>query len=114
MKEAPIQNLRGVAQLVDPRIGALVSAVDAERIAGFPSGRLFLDSVEQALAVALVDSYAVHPRSVRKHRGGLGPARLRTIKELVHAKMEDDPHRNGAISGVEPGSFFANVSKVDR
>jgi hypothetical protein len=33
----------------------LVEAVNAERIAGFPSGRLFLDSVEQALAVALVN-----------------------------------------------------------
>lgn len=82
--------LRGVTQLEDPRMGALVSAVNAERIAGFPSGRLFLDSIEQALAVALVDGYAVRPRSLRTYRGGLGPARLRTIKELVQAKMEDD------------------------
>ena len=80
--------LRGVARLVDPRIGALVTAVNAERVAGFPSGRLFLDSVEQALAVALVDRYAVRPRSRRKYRGGLGPARLRTIEDLVHSKME--------------------------
>jgi hypothetical protein len=42
---------------VDPRIRALVNAVNAERIAGFPSGELFLDSVERALAAALVDSY---------------------------------------------------------
>jgi AraC family transcriptional regulator len=82
--------LRGVAQLVDPRVGALVAAVNAERIAGFPSGRLFLDSVEQALAVALVDGYAVRPRSLRTYRGGLGPARLRTVKELVRARMEDE------------------------
>ena len=67
--------LRGVARLVDPRIGALVTAVNAERVAGFPSGRLFLDSVEQALAVTLVDRYAVRPRSLRKYRVGLGPAR---------------------------------------
>ena len=45
--------LRRVDNLVDGRLGALVAAVNAERIAGFPSGRLFLDSVEQALAVAL-------------------------------------------------------------
>jgi len=53
-------------------------------------GRLFLDSVEQALAAALVDSHAVQRRSLRRYRGGLGPARLRTIKEFVQAKMEDD------------------------
>jgi AraC family transcriptional regulator len=82
--------LRHQCRLVDTRIGALLAAVNAERIAGFPSGRLFLDSVEQALAVALVGGYAVRPCSARTHRGGLGPARLRTIKEFVHAKMEEE------------------------
>jgi len=46
--------LRSMPKLVDARVEALVAAVNAERIAGFPNGRLFLDSVEQALAVALV------------------------------------------------------------
>jgi AraC family transcriptional regulator len=82
--------LRRTDNLFDARLGALVEAVNAERIAGFPSGRLFLDSVEQALAVALVNGYAVRHRSVQTHRGGLGSARLRRIKEFVHAKMEDE------------------------
>jgi AraC family transcriptional regulator len=82
--------LRGTAKLVDPRVGALVAAVNAERIAGFPSGRLFLDSVEQALAAVLVDGHAVRRRSVKTHRGGLAPARLRRVVELVHAKIEDE------------------------
>ena len=42
--------LRRVDNPVDARLGALVQVVNAERIAGFPSGRVFLDSVEQALA----------------------------------------------------------------
>src|SRR5260221_7513118 len=58
--------------------------------AGFPSGRLFLDSVEQAMAVTLVNGHAVRHRPMQFSRGGLGSARLRRIKELVHAKMEDD------------------------
>jgi AraC family transcriptional regulator len=82
--------LRRTDNLSDARLGALVEAVNAERIAGFPSGRLFLDSIEQALAVALVNGYAVRHRSVQTYRGGLGCARLRMIKELVHAKMEDE------------------------
>ena len=82
--------LRRVGKLADARVGALAAAVNAERVAGFPSGRLFLDSVEQALAVALVDSYAVRHRSVQTHRGGLGSARLRRIKEFVDAKIEDE------------------------
>src|SRR3989449_6428230 len=77
-------------KFADPRLSAMVAAVDAEMVAGFPSGRLFLDSVEQAMAVALVNGHAVRHRPVQIYRGGLGSARFRRIKELVHAKMEDD------------------------
>ena len=82
--------LRLAHELVDPRLRALATAVDVERAAGFPSGRLFLDSVEQALARALVVGYAARDYSVRIYRGGLSPAKLRKIKELVQEKMEED------------------------
>ena len=77
-------------KFADPRLSAMVAAVRAEMVAGFLSGRLFLDSVEQAMAVTLVNGHAVRHRPVQIYRGGLGSARLRRIKELVHAKMEDD------------------------
>jgi AraC family transcriptional regulator len=77
-------------KFAEPRLSAMVAAVHAEMVAGFPSGRLFLDSVEQAMAVALVNGHAVRHRPVQVSRGGLGSARLQRIKELVHAKMEDD------------------------
>jgi AraC family transcriptional regulator len=82
--------LRPSRKFADSRLRALVAAARAEMVAGFPSGRLFLDSVEQAMAVALVKDHAVRHRPVQIYRGGLGSARLRRIKELVHAKMEDD------------------------
>jgi len=53
--------LRRADRLVDARLRALLEAVNTERIAGFPNGKLFLDSVEQALAVALVNACAVRP-----------------------------------------------------
>ena len=77
-------------KFAEPRLSAMVAAVHAEMVAGFSSGRLFLDSVEQAMAVTLVKGYAVRDRPVQIYRGGLGSARLRKIKEFVHAKMEDD------------------------
>jgi AraC family transcriptional regulator len=77
--------LRPHRKFADSRLGALVAAVHAEMVAGFPSGRLFLDSVEQAMAVALVSGHAVRHRP-----GGLGPARLRRIRDLVHARLEDE------------------------
>jgi AraC family transcriptional regulator len=82
--------LRPQRKFADSRLSALVAAARAEMVAGFPSGRLFLDSVEQAMAVTLVNGHAVRHRPVQIYRGGLGSARLRRIKELVHAKMGDD------------------------
>jgi AraC family transcriptional regulator len=82
--------LQPIGKLVDARVGALTAAVNAERIAGFPSGRLFLDSVEQALAAALVDGHAVQRRSQRRYQGGLGAARLRRVTELMQAKIEEE------------------------
>jgi AraC family transcriptional regulator len=82
--------LRPSRKFADPRLSALAAAARAEMVAGFPSGRLFLDSVEQAMAVALVMGHAVRHRAVQTYRGGLGSARLRRIRELVHAKMGDD------------------------
>jgi AraC family transcriptional regulator len=81
--------LRYSRKFADARLSAMVAAVHAEMVAGFPSGRLFLDSVEQAMAIALV-GHAVRHRPVQISRGGLGPARLRRIKELVDAKMENE------------------------
>jgi AraC family transcriptional regulator len=82
--------LRPSRKFADSRLSAMVAAVHAEMVAGFPSGRLFLDSVEQAMAVTLVNGHAVRHRPVQIYRGGLGSARLRRIKELVDARMEDD------------------------
>ena len=82
--------LRPSRKFADSRLSALVAAARAEMVAGFPSGRLFLDSVEQAMAVALVEGHAVRHRPVQTYRGGLGSARLRRIKDLVHAKMGND------------------------
>ncbi len=82
--------LRPHRKFADCRLGALVAAVHAEMAAGFPSGKLFLDSVEQAMAVTLVSGHAVRRRPVQISRGGLGSARLRRIKELVHARVEDE------------------------
>jgi AraC family transcriptional regulator len=82
--------LRASRKFADLRLSAMVAAVHAEMVAGFPSGRLFLDSVEQAIAVTLVNGHAVRHRPVQLYLGGLGSARLRKIKELVQAKLEDD------------------------
>jgi AraC family transcriptional regulator len=82
--------LRGADNVLDARVSGLAATLNAERIAGFPNGRLFLDSIEQALAIALVHGFSVRDRAMRTYLGGLGPARLRRVKEFIDAKMEDE------------------------
>jgi AraC family transcriptional regulator len=86
--------------------------VNAERIAGFPSGQLFLDSVELAIASALVDGYAVRQRPARKYRGGLGPARLRKVREFVHANIEEELSLKEMARSV--GLSTAHFSQMSR
>src|SRR6267142_214402 len=74
----------GDLALCDRHIGEWVGLMNVTHL------RLFMDSVEQAMAVSLVKDHAVRHRPVEMYRGGLGSARLRRIKELVHVKMEDD------------------------
>ena len=102
--------LRKVPNLVDPRVSALVTAVNAERVAGFPSGPLFLDSVEQALATVLIERYAVRRRPPIIHRGGLTPARLRTVTELVQTRLDGDLRLEEMAASVAlSAAHFAHV-----
>ena len=82
--------LRHSGNVVDSRVAGLVAALNAERVAGFPSGQLFLDSLEEALAMALVDCFAVRRPSLRSYQGGLSPAHLRRVTEWVRAKIEEE------------------------
>jgi len=93
--------LRMHRKFADTRLRALATAVHAEMMAGFPSGRLFLDSVEQAIAVALINGHAVGHRPVQVHRGGLGSARLRRIKEFVDANVDADVNLDEMAQSVE-------------
>ena len=79
--------LRPLRKFGDSRLSALVAAARAEMVAGFPSGRLFLDSVEQAMAVALVKGHAVRHRPVQISRGGLGFGPLEKVLFMTSAQV---------------------------
>jgi len=104
--------LRAYRKFADRRLGALAAAAHAEMVAGFPSGRLFLDSIEQAMAIALVKEHAVRHRPVQICKGGLGSARLRRIRELVDVKMEEDLSLNEMAESV--GLSTAHFARMFR
>ncbi len=57
--------------LDDRRIQGLMMALNAEKQAGFPSGPMFLESIELALSSALRQGHVAFAHKVHEFRGGL-------------------------------------------
>ncbi|HEX3470954.1 MAG TPA: AraC family transcriptional regulator [Silvibacterium sp.] len=80
--------LRPEIRMDDVRIRSLLYALEAERASGYPSGHLFLDSIEAALASVLVSSSATTRSGMRLVKGGLPPKRLGRVLEFMRANIE--------------------------
>jgi AraC family transcriptional regulator len=99
---------------VDPRLSGLFDALSAEANAGYPSGRLFVDGIEQAMTSYLV-RHAVERSDcppIRSSRGGLSPGVARRLVEY----MQD--HLAAEISMIElatvAGLSAAHLSRAFR
>jgi len=74
----------------DARMLSLLHALEGERAAGYASGRLFVDSIETALAAVLVSSCSGRRSEVppiKLVKGGLPAQRLRRVLEFMQANM---------------------------
>jgi AraC family transcriptional regulator len=82
--------LQSIHKLKDPRIRALMTAVNIERASGFPSGQLFLQSIEMALAAILVQTYSLSMDAKRPIKGGLSDVGRRNVIDLVRSRISED------------------------
>jgi AraC family transcriptional regulator len=74
--------------VTDERLTHLLFALDAERARGYSAGKLFVDSIEAALANILLTSFNTFaPRSIPR-KGGMAPHVLRRVVEFMHANMD--------------------------
>jgi AraC family transcriptional regulator len=64
-------------------------ALEVERLAGFPGGPAFLESIKLAMTTALQTPVALSSAR-RELRGGLAPFRLRRVVALIDANLERD------------------------
>jgi AraC family transcriptional regulator len=94
----------------DMRLSSLMYALERERLNGFPSGRLFLDGIEQALAAMVVRYEGVARRHQFVHKGGLTPYRMRRVTEFIQEHIEEDITLNELARnvGLSP-SHFCNL-----
>lgn len=83
----------------DTRVHSLVSALLVEMEEGYPGGQVFGDSIGTALSVHLLQRYGAAPQAISASRGGLGPTRLRRVKDFVEEHLADDPSL-ASLAGV--------------
>jgi AraC family transcriptional regulator len=84
-------------QFRDPRIEHIAWALDAERRAGFPNGRLYTDSLGTALAVQLVAAGPV--RAQRAAAQGLTRLQLQRVTAYIEDHLDGDLSL-AALAGV--------------
>ena len=80
--------IRSSTRFEDKRVAALITAIQAEEEGGSLSGRLYMDSIAQALASALVQLRGNLKRKLPQFRCGLTPSQLSKVKELIHGRID--------------------------
>jgi AraC family transcriptional regulator len=99
--------LKPTMGIVNPGLTTLLWAIDVEQRRGYPGGRLFVDSLESALAIRLVTDFSVDPATPRLAKGGLAPHQLRRVLEF----MDQNLHTSvgladlAAVAGLSPSHF---------
>jgi AraC family transcriptional regulator len=86
---APLE-LRNQRAIRDAPILHLGLALQAELEAGCPAGRLYGEGLATALAVHLLQHYAVCPPQLRSYRGGMPRARLQRVLEYMQAHLDQE------------------------
>ena len=82
--------IKSSTRFEDKRVDALISAIQAEEEGGGVSGRLYMDSIAQALAAALVQLRGNLKRSLPHYHCGLTPTQLSRVKQLVYGRMDQE------------------------
>jgi AraC family transcriptional regulator len=96
--------------LTDPNITAALLAMTTDLNSGSPAGRLYGESLADALAVYLLNRYAVHCYTPIAYRGGLPTYRLRRVLDYIGDNLAKDLGLSelAAVSGMSP-HYFAEM-----
>jgi AraC family transcriptional regulator len=96
--------------LTDPNIMAVLLAMRTDLDAGSPVGRMYGDSLANALAVYLLKRYAVKPHLPADYRGGLPRYRLKRVIDYIDENLSRDLPlaQLAAVAGMSP-HYFAEL-----
>jgi AraC family transcriptional regulator len=71
----------------DSRLSSLLYALENERLCGYPSGPLFTDAMEQALAAIVISYEGIARRRVQVYKGGMTPYQMKRVNEFVSSNL---------------------------
>ena len=96
--------------LTDPNIMAVLLAMTTDLNSGSPAGRLYGESLANALAVYLLKRYAVRGYTPVAYRGGLQAYRLRRVLDYIGDNLAADLSLSelAAVAGMSP-HYFAEL-----
>jgi AraC family transcriptional regulator len=98
--------------LTDPNIVAMLQAMTADLDTGSPAGSLYGDCMANALAVYLLNRYAVRRYTPVAYKGGLPGYRLKRVLDHIGDNLAQDLSlaQLAAIAGMSP-HYFAELFK---
>jgi AraC family transcriptional regulator len=96
--------------LTDPNITAVLLAMTTDLDSGSPAGRLYGESLADALAVYLLDRYTVRRYAPTTYRGGLPGYRLRRVLDYIGDNLAKDLSLSelSAVAGMS-SHYFAEM-----
>jgi len=96
--------------LTDSNIVAVLLAMTADLNSGSPTGRLYGESLANALAVYLLSRYAVRHYTPATYRGGLPGYRLGRVLDYIGDNLADDLSLSelATVAGMSP-HYFAEL-----
>ena len=99
--------IRSATKFEDKRVDSLISAMQVEEEAGGLSGRLYMDSIAQALASTLVQVRGNLKRGLPQYHCGLTPKQLSRVKHLVHGRIDQEVslQEMASAAGLSTGYF---------
>jgi AraC family transcriptional regulator len=98
--------------LMDSNIMAVLLALTADLDGGSPAGRLYGESLSNALAIYLLKRYTVRRYTPVLYRGGLPGYRLRRVLDHIGDNLAEDLSLSqlAAVAGMSP-HYFAELFK---
>jgi AraC family transcriptional regulator len=96
--------------LTDQNIMAVLGAMTIDLNVGSPAGRLYGECLANALAVYLLNRYAVRPYTPIAYKGGLPGYHLRRVLDYIGDNLAEDLSlaQLAAIAGMSP-HYFAEL-----